>query len=134
MGWWKPSLGRIAKLPQAAGIGALLAGGAVALPFVVGSFRNGRRYDEDNLPPPRELSDPLPEVLVAPPMDMQQPNTMMGMEPVRGAFANKIEMQRSGLSAGIDPSAPSLMSPDGRNVIDGTRKIDELNLPPTRGM
>lgn len=142
MAWWKPSLSRLANIPQAAGIGALIAGGLVALPMVMSSIRSSRRFDEDNVPMPKDLSDPLPQVLEAPPMmaippmqpPMQQPETMMGMAPVKGDFVRQLEMRRGGLNAGVDPAAPSLMGPDGRNVVDGTGKIEDLNLPPTRGM
>lgn len=131
MGWFKPSLGTIKNLPLIAGIGAA----AAALPFVASGLRNSRRYDEDNAPPmPRELSDPLPPVLEYPPQMMQSPATMMGMEPVRGDFAKKVEMQRAGLSAGVDASAPSLIGQNGRNVIDGSGEIEALNLPGGRGV
>jgi len=125
----KPNFGGFKKLPM---IGALAAG-AVALPFIAGSLRDGRRYDEDATPAPKALSDPLPPLLdfvpngpAIPPMGALGGNTMMGMQPVEGAMAQKIKMQRAGINAGPDVSSPNTTTPSGVSMIDG-KHVQDLN-------
>jgi hypothetical protein len=130
-----PRMEVLKGIPKWAGIGGAVAAGAVALPIVVGSLRNSRRVNEDDLPPPPELSAPIPQVMDFTPqlMAAAQPQTMMGMEPVEGDFAKKYKNQR-GAASGIDASSPAIMRPDGRNAIDGSRTIEDLNAPGARGL
>ena len=115
------------------GIAGLVAGAAVGIPLIVSGMRSRRRFDEDrDLLPSRELTDPLPPVLDFTPQGPAQPGTLMGEAPVEGAMARKVKMQRAGISAGIDATAPSIMSPDGRNTVDGSRSVEVLGAPAAR--
>jgi len=135
VGWLKGGALRGVKVAKWGGIGALVGGAALALPFVVSGMRSNRRYNPDNEPPPPELTAPLPPVMEFPePQQAQGQNTMMGMQPVEGEMARRVKLQRAGINAGVDPSAPSLMRPDGSNTIDGSGGIQDLNAPATRGM
>ena len=117
--WWGRQVGLTKSLPFV----GLLGAAAVVAPFVLNSFRNNRRYDEDNAPMSEDLTDPLPPVLeYTPPV----PATLMGMPPVEGPLAQKIKMQRGGISAGIDTSVPNVLTPAGVSAIDG-KHVQDLN-------
>ncbi len=128
MAFWRlPSWSLAKKIHM---VGALAAG-AVALPFIAGSFRSARAYDETtNAPAPKDLSDTLPPLLDfvpnTPGMEPAGANTMMGMKPVEGALAKKIKMQRAGASAGPDVSSPNITNPAGLSMIDG-KHVQDLN-------
>lgn len=132
--WLGSSLGILKSTPKVVGIAGLVGGAAVALPFIVGSLRNNRRADPDDLPPPPELTAAIPPVLDFTPQMQPEPQTMMGMEPVEGEFAKKVKNQRGGMNAGLDTSSPSIMRPDGRNAIDGGQSVEELGAPAGRSL
>ncbi|MBY0408319.1 MAG: hypothetical protein K2Q01_11570 [Rickettsiales bacterium] len=99
-------------------------------------LRSGRRSDPEDLPPPRELTAPIPPVLQfvppAPPQAQSQ-QTLMGQPMVEGDFAKRYMNQKMGLNQGPDTSTPNIMRPDGRNAIDGSTHVQALNTPPGGG-
>ncbi len=132
---WKPSAEMFKKIPKVAGIGGLIAGGAVALPIAVMSLRNSRRPSADDMPPlPQELTAPIPAIMEYPPQMTQpqaQAQTMMGEAPVEGDFTKRYKAQQSGAQA-LDTTIPNLTRADGLNAIDGSRKVEELATPAGR--
>jgi hypothetical protein len=131
--WLGTSLGVLKATPKIVGISALIGGAAVAVPLIANSMRNSRRADPDDLPPPPELTAPIPPVLDFTPQMPSEPQTLMGMDRVEGDFAKKVKNQRGGVNA-IDTSAPSIMRPDGRNAIDGSQSVEDLGMPAGRSM
>lgn len=127
---WRPNVELLKKLPKVGAIGALVAGGAVALPIAALSLRSRRRVagGGDLPPPPPELTAPIPEVLEAPP-PMAAAQTLMGQAPVEGEFSRRYLNQRAGRNAGPDTSTPNLTRPDGSNAINGALKVEELGAP-----
>jgi hypothetical protein len=123
--WGKKVLPSKSSLKSAPLIG-LLAGAAVVAPFIVGGMRSERRFNEDDAPMPKALTDPLPPILeFTPSPDMGQA-TMMGQQPVAGSFAKKEMMRRTGAMAGPDVASPNIMTPSGVSVIDG-KHVADLN-------
>lgn len=129
MGFWSGTKSVFKKSVLAGFIGA----GVVTAPFVISEYRNSRKASDDDLPPPPELTAPMPNVLEAPPLVPDpalagQP-TLMGNPLVEGDKVAMVRARRSG-GAGLDTSAPNIMLPDGSNQIDGSKKgIQELNSP-----
>ena len=127
----KPSLWK-RMLPSGSALKAVplvgvLGAAAVTLPFIVGGMRNERRFNEDNAPLPKSLSDPLPPVLeFTPNTAAASPQTMMGQMPVEGAFAQREKLRRAGGMAGPDMSSPNTMAANGVSVIDG-KHVQDLN-------
>ena len=123
--WWKK------VLPSASGLKAvplvgLLGAAAVVAPFVISGIRSDKRFREDDVPVPKSLSDPLPPILeFTPAAEMGQP-TLMGEQPVAGAFAQREMMRRTGAMAGPDVSSPNIMTPGGVSMIDG-KHVADLN-------
>ena len=102
------TLETLGKGTKKAGLIALAAGAIVATPFIINSMRSNRRFKPEDAPLPPELIDPTPQVMMAPPQQ-----TLMGMQPVEGAMAQRVLASRGGAAAGVDPSNPGLMDIDG---------------------
>ncbi|NBO18121.1 MAG: hypothetical protein EBV03_02645 [Proteobacteria bacterium] len=111
-------------------IGGLAGGLLMAAPLVVGAIRNSRRANDDEpLPPPPELTAPLPQVLEAPPMPINEP-TLMGEPLVRdGKFGRQVKAGRSG-GMDVNTTAPDLIRADGRNAIDGSKGVQDMGAVP----
>jgi len=118
--WWKPNIGLLKSLPF---IG-LLGAAAVTVPFVVSGLRNSRRFDEDNVPMPKSLSDPLPPVLQYTPPEAEPAISMAN--PVEGDFAKMVKMVRGGMAAGPNIVPPNVLTPSGVSAIDG-KHVQDLN-------
>ena len=118
--WWKPN----GSLMKSAPLIGLLGAAAVTLPFVVGGLRSSRRFDEADVPMPKDLTDPLPPVLEFTPAPPAMPMTMMGEQPVEGMFAQKEKLRRTGGMAGPDVASPNITDASGLSVIDGKHVKD----------
>jgi len=109
------------------GIGGLIGAAVVALPVAAMSIRNSRRTNDDDIPTSPQLSGPLPQVLEYMPPAPPQPQTLMG-EPIKeGDFAKRYKNQCAGGER--DVSSPNIVLANGRNAIDGTNGVQELNAP-----
>lgn len=118
----------LGKTLKMGALGGLVGGALMAAPFAYSAIRNSRRPDDNEpLPPPPELTAPLPQVLQAPPAYTQ--NTLMGETPVEGRFAQQVKAGRGG-DMQVNTSAPDIIRPDGRNAIDGGKGVQDLGAVP----
>ena len=118
----------VGKMLKWGAIGGLASGALVAAPLAIGALRANRTArDDEPLPPPPELTAPLPQVLEAPPMFQQ--NTLMGEAPVEGKFVQQYKNGRGG-DMQVNASAPDILRGDGRNAIDGTKGVKDMGSVP----
>lgn len=120
---WNGVKGKVKGPAKWAAIGGIAIGTLAVLPAVISRVRSGRKEDSDAAPAmPAELAAAVPEVLTPEQMGMgpqaMNQQTMMGMPPVEGGFAQQVKAQRGGEMT-VDPNAPSIVRADGTNSVDG---------------
>lgn len=121
------SMGKgIGKMARLAGKGALavaaVGAAAYAATSIYSSVRGDREYKEPASPNPEPdlTRDPYAEMGLLP----QQQETMMGMAPVEGKFAQQVLARRGGMAQGINTAVPDIEG-DGRSSVDG-RPVQDM--------
>jgi len=100
---WGNGMGKVMKGGgKLALAGAAVVGGIYAASSIVDSFRSKNEYQE---PPKQPMQDPFADLPPMPPMyEMAGPqqDTMMGLAPVEGKFAQQVNSRRA-MAQGAGP-------------------------------